>query len=1664
MAAAPIVLGITIRADGSAQVQGELNNIRTGLNNAGDAASGAGRQFADMAKNMLAIFSAGALANQILQVNREMQSLRTSLETITGSANAARNAFSDLQKFAAVTPYSVKEVTEAFIKLNNYGLKAGEAQLTSYGNTASAMGKSLNQMVEAVADAASGEFERLKEFGIKASKQGDQVALTFHGITTTVKNSSAEIEAYLQNIGNTNFAGGMERQSKTIDGAISNLGDSWRNLLDTLWDANTEQRVARAISDIAAMINAVANVGSAMVTVGGESVRMGNMLESAWLLAKNSAIDAYDAIIAAWPRTLAALQSAALFIGEVFGNAWRIVKDLAAMAVNGIVGLFVGLGTALGVAAAGIVTVFTQSFEKIKSMAGGLGLGIEAALSGNLSFSGFKAAINTKVKTFADVGKDMGDAFVSGFASAQDTTTRLGDMVDGLGKKIADGANTLHSLDTMVKSNADSADALRKANNGLAAASDTATTAHKAKKEALTEEQKAANALASTYENLSAALLKSIALVGDATATSAMQYDVEKGALSGLTEAKKLYLLQQTAILQNKQIETKANEAAKAEMESLTDQYNKLTLSARDYYATTLTNKKIPEAEQAPLMAQFDKNGVADAAKTKTDVAKSALDAYNKSLDSTNVKTSDLGAVSSAVFDGALGGINLMAGAFDKMVNSITANSKALDENAKMQALNNASADSAEKAANTKKYAKEEIDINAKITNDKLTGVRQMAGAVSSMLTKGSAEQKAAHAIERGIAAWQMAQQAFKIAEYIKEGAVWLSLNATKIAGQIKETVLHAAGALGFVTLEGAKGTAAAATAVAVASQSSPWTGFITGAAMIAAMAAIGFTLMGGGSSAPHVPVSTASPDTGSVLGDTSASSDSVNKTYTLLKDIQAQNYPVLKSIDDGISGLASGVSNVVTRLYQGGGLSASTANLTPSATTLQTVITGVIGASGALSALVLGPLGLLTPLLRFVPILGPILSSITNFFVNGIFGGNQSRKVTGQGIGTDPTSLGAVRAGNNVNSYQYANIETKTDGGWFGSDKYSTAQQRSGIDSATQKAFNDIFKSIGDTMFGLADALGGDLTQRVNDYVIPAMNVELKGLSGDDAAKKMNGVINTMLDNMAGSVFGDVLGQYQKLGEGMLETAVRIASEVAIVKDALASSSITLVDNVIAVSDALVKAAGGLKDFQSQFASYFDKFYSDTEKQTKLQAQLNSQLGSALVVLAASREGYRKQVEAIDITTAAGQSQYSMLLKLSAAADTYYTALDAQTKTYTDAISTAKSNLASAYKSESDAITGTISKLTSFISSLKTLKDSLSLGNLSTGTPLDKYNESRNQLNSASSTIRGGAGTSTASKAAYDAAISGINAKITSFLDVSKTYNASGSGYTADYQQIMALIDSMGIGAGSQQTDAERQLEQLTKSVDGLITINTSVLSVKDALAGVTSAIVSLQTLQTERDKADAAAKQAVTQAAIDRAAAAEAAEAATVKARVDLLAGYRANTPTTIAAGQTNNPYWEKIITGFSAAHHAKFGIDMNRSWDADADAIKQYDVLKQQYLASIPQFAAGGAHTGGWRIVGEHGPELEHTGPSQIFSNSQSKSMLGGGDNKASQEIILELRALRAEVAKLRAEQRDNTGALIQSNYDANDLAADKIVTGTQDTAKQSAWANNSKAVIA
>lgn len=83
-------------------------------------------------------------------------------------------------------------------------------------------------------------------------------------------------------------------------------------------------------------------------------------------------------------------------------------------------------------------------------------------------------------------------------------------------------------------------------------------------------------------------------------------------------------------------------------------------------------------------------------------------------------------------------------------------------------------------------------------------------------------------------------------------------------------------------------------------------------------------------------------------------------------------------------------------------------------------------------------------------------------------------------------------------------------------------------------------------------------------------------------------------------------------------------------------------------------------------------------------------------------------------------------------------------------------------------------------------------------------------------------------------------------------------------------------------------------------------------------------------------------------------------------------------------------------------------------------QYGATRAANVQSgIPAFADGGNFTGGLRLVGESGPELEYTGASRIYSNSDTMSML---DNT---EVRNEIASLRADMKNYLYAVAKNTG---------------------------------------
>lgn len=201
-------------------------NMRRASDDARSAMGDIQKKAAVVAKGATAAFgvaalAAGGLAAAIVPVQRQFDIMNGQLVTATGSTENAALAMAALNEFAAQTPYDLEQSVIGFTKLVNLGLTPSERALTSYGNTASAMGKSMEQMIEAVADASTLQFERLKEFGIKASQEGENVTFTFRGVNTEVRKNAADIEKYLMDLGEVEFAGAMANQMDTLNGRIS---------------------------------------------------------------------------------------------------------------------------------------------------------------------------------------------------------------------------------------------------------------------------------------------------------------------------------------------------------------------------------------------------------------------------------------------------------------------------------------------------------------------------------------------------------------------------------------------------------------------------------------------------------------------------------------------------------------------------------------------------------------------------------------------------------------------------------------------------------------------------------------------------------------------------------------------------------------------------------------------------------------------------------------------------------------------------------------------------------------------------------------------------------------------------------------------------------------------------------------------------------------------------------------------------------------------------------------------------------------------------------------------------------------------------------------------------------------------------------------------------
>lgn len=340
----------------------------SGLSKLWGAGAGVGKSFEGVAGEAAALggklaLVGGGLAygfkKGFVDVSSQFEKFETVLTTLNqGDKGKSKAEMGWISDFAAKTPYELAEVTDAFVKLRSFGLEPMHGLLQTLGDTSAAMGKPLSQAVEAIADAVTGQNERLKEFGINASKVGDKIVYSYTDATgkqakmMAKANDRAAIQATLTKIWSAKYGGGMEALSKTFGGMMSNLSDAWARFANKVMNAGAFDWMKKKLEGILSTIDQMSEDGSLDAWAQQWGERLTSFFERAWEagLGLASALGQIGKMLA-WTADL-------LGGWENMGKlVFALMSFKLVLAIGQLAASFATLGVAIGISPLGLVAV-----------------------------------------------------------------------------------------------------------------------------------------------------------------------------------------------------------------------------------------------------------------------------------------------------------------------------------------------------------------------------------------------------------------------------------------------------------------------------------------------------------------------------------------------------------------------------------------------------------------------------------------------------------------------------------------------------------------------------------------------------------------------------------------------------------------------------------------------------------------------------------------------------------------------------------------------------------------------------------------------------------------------------------------------------------------------------------------------------------------------------------------------------------------------------------------------------------------------------------------------------------------------------------------------------------------------------------------------------------
>lgn len=166
----------------------------------------------------------------------EIEKTQLSLENLFGSAEMGQGVMQELMQLATKMPGSVLDLLPAYRQLVLLGLSPSKDEMYALGEVSTLTGKKITDTAMAIQMAGGGTYKRLRSMGIEVKKNGDQLKMTYMGVSKTIGTSKKAIFDYLVELGKMpGVQGAMAKQMDTLAGQTQNASDQFAILKYSLY-------------------------------------------------------------------------------------------------------------------------------------------------------------------------------------------------------------------------------------------------------------------------------------------------------------------------------------------------------------------------------------------------------------------------------------------------------------------------------------------------------------------------------------------------------------------------------------------------------------------------------------------------------------------------------------------------------------------------------------------------------------------------------------------------------------------------------------------------------------------------------------------------------------------------------------------------------------------------------------------------------------------------------------------------------------------------------------------------------------------------------------------------------------------------------------------------------------------------------------------------------------------------------------------------------------------------------------------------------------------------------------------------------------------------------------------------------------------------------------